>query len=66
MPALPTISKEIEPLTYGVDSAAVALDISVRTVWNLIEQKKLRTVRIGRRTLIPASDVRALAEGLAA
>lgn len=66
MPPYPTPMKDVEPLCYGVEAAAAALDVSVRTVWTLISEKQVRTVRIGRRTLIPASDVRALAEGVAA
>lgn len=66
MSAQPETNKDVEPLAYGVESAAAALDVSVRTVWNLIEQGKLRKVRIGRRAVIPAADVRAVAEGLAA
>ena len=62
MPASVT-TKDVEPLAYSVGNAATALDVCPRTIWNLIERKRLRTVKIGRRTLIPASEVRGLIEG---
>jgi len=57
---------EIQPtpkLAYGIEAAADALDVSQRTIWNLISDGKLSTFRIGRRTLIPAADLQALATG---
>lgn len=56
--------KDVPPLAYSIPNAAAALDVSVRTIWTLIEQGKLRKTRIGRRAVIPAADVRALAEGV--
>lgn len=58
--------RDADKLAYGVDAAARSLDVSPRTIWNLIEDGTLRKVRIGRRTLVPASDLKALAEGMAA
>jgi excisionase family DNA binding protein len=51
-----------EQIGYRVSSAAKALDCSERSVWNLIEAGRLRTTKIGRMTIIPASDLRALVE----
>lgn len=52
--------RQTEVLAYSVNDAAVALSLSKRTIYNLIEDGTLRTFKIGRRTLIPADDVRAL------
>jgi excisionase family DNA binding protein len=50
-----------EPLLVSKRRAAEALSVSVRTVENLIVSKKLPSRKIGRRTLIPYSALRALA-----
>lgn len=52
-----------EQLGYSIRSAARAIDVSERTIYNLVEAGKLRMVKIGRRSIIPASDLRALVEG---
>lgn len=60
--------KEIEvaapklKLLYSKKDSAFALSISVRAVDYFIAQKKLRTVRIGRRVLIPVSSLREFAK----
>lgn len=54
----------VEPLSYSIPDAATALSVSPRSIYNFIEIGKLRKVKVGRRTTIPASDVRALAEGV--
>jgi excisionase family DNA binding protein len=41
------------PLLYSVPDAARALSIGVSTVWKLIADGKLPTVRIGRSRRIP-------------
>jgi excisionase family DNA binding protein len=52
---------EIEPLLFSKKDTARVLSISVRTVSTLLATKQLPCRRIGRRTLIPASAVRAFA-----
>lgn len=51
------------PLTCTVTDAALALGVSRRTIYSLIEGGKLRKLKAGRRTLIPTSSLRAFAEG---
>jgi excisionase family DNA binding protein len=50
----------IQPLTrtaYSKDEFARAVGISLSTVKVLIDQKRLRVVKVGRRTLIPAAEM---------
>lgn len=49
-----------ERLAYRIDEAAESMGVSPRMIYYLIEAGKLSTVKIGRRTLIPADDLRAL------
>ena len=65
MPA-PAQTETPPPLAYGIADAAVALSVSQRTIWNFISEGKVRKVRLGRRVLIPAADLQAIAEGRAA
>lgn len=58
--------QHVTPVAYNIDDAAAALGLSRRSIYTLIDAGKLRKVKAGRRSLIPASDVLALAEGLAA
>lgn len=53
----------VQPLSYNIDDAAHALGISRRSIYNLIDSGKLRKVKAGRRTLIPAADLRAIVDG---
>lgn len=52
---------QVEKLLYSRADTAVALSISVRSVDYLISVGKLSTRRVGRKTLIPAGDVRRFA-----
>lgn len=56
----------VEPVSYTVADAKAALGIGHTKLYELFQTGDLRKVKIGRRTLIPASDVRALIEGAAA
>lgn len=51
----------IERLTYTIPDAARALGISERSVYNRIYDGTLARVRVGRRVLIPAAALRAMA-----
>ena len=53
-------------LTYTISEAAIALSIGRTTIYKLISERRLRTVKIGARTLIPADQIRALIEPQAA
>lgn len=48
------------PVAYGISDAAVALGLSRRSIYNLIDAGRIRKVKIGRRSLIPATDILAL------
>ncbi|WIA57632.1 helix-turn-helix domain-containing protein [Sphingobium sp. WTD-1] len=54
-----------ERLSYSVTDAAHALGISERSIYNLIYGGKLRRMKIGRRVVIPAADLRSILEGTA-
>jgi excisionase family DNA binding protein len=55
------MEEKVEKLLYDRESAAFAISMSIRTVDYLIANKKLRTVRIGRKVLIPAAELRRFA-----
>ena len=57
-----TVQSEVAPLMYRVDEAAVALRLSRSSIYELIRSGQLRTVKHGRRRLVP---VTALAEYVA-
>ncbi|MFI7203308.1 helix-turn-helix domain-containing protein [Micromonospora aurantiaca (nom. illeg.)] len=42
---------------YPVNEAAYRLGTTPRTLWQLIKDKRIHSVRIGRRRLIPASAI---------
>lgn len=51
--------RTIAPVLYRVEEAAEALRLSRTAIYELIRSEQLRTVKIGRRRLVP---VEALAE----
>lgn len=46
-----------ERLAYGVEDAATAMSVGKSTVWRWIHDGKVRTKKIGGRTLIPRSEL---------
>lgn len=56
----------MEPLTVTVASARNALGIGTTKIYELIADGQLRTIKIGRRTLIRTESIYALVEKLAA
>lgn len=54
----------ILPLTYRVDDAALALGVSERKVWRLIQERKIPSRKIEGSTVILASDLRDYVEAL--
>lgn len=42
-----------EKLAYSIDEAAAALSLSRNSVKELVYQQRLKSVRVGRRVLIP-------------
>jgi excisionase family DNA binding protein len=53
----PAPDKPEQQLLYRVTRAAQVLDIGVSTVWALIAAGKLQTIKIGRSTRIPRSEL---------
>ena len=56
----------MEPLLYSIREAAELLRIGRSKTYQLIAAKKILTVTIGRRRLVKAESVRAIANGEAA
>lgn len=55
-----------ERLAYRVDDACKAIGISRSKLYELVKSNELRIVRVGGRSVIPASALMALLEGGAA
>ena len=47
-------------LAFSLDEAASAIRISRRSIYNLIDAGTLRTVKIGRRRLVPRDELERL------
>lgn len=52
----------IEKLLYGRKDAAYALSVSPRTIDRMIANQVLKTRRFGGRVMIPAAEVKAIAD----
>jgi excisionase family DNA binding protein len=48
-----------EPQLYSKEQAAIYLNVSVRTINNLLRARQLVKRKIGSRTLVPISSLRA-------
>lgn len=55
--------REFERIGYSPEDAAKLVGISRGAVYNLMNAGKLRSVKLGRRRIIPASALRELIEG---
>ncbi|MHA7818111.1 MAG: helix-turn-helix domain-containing protein [Erythrobacter sp.] len=55
-----SISSDERQLGYSIKNAARAVDCSERTIYNLVASGRLRLIKVGRRSIVPASDLRAL------
>ncbi|MCB2050524.1 MAG: helix-turn-helix domain-containing protein [Novosphingobium sp.] len=53
----------LEPLAYSITEACHVSSIGRTRLYALIKEGRLKTRKIGKRTLIPASSLRALIEG---
>ena len=51
-----------EKLVYTPQEAADALNLSLNTIYSILREKRLRSVRYGRKHLIPASELSRLLE----
>jgi excisionase family DNA binding protein len=47
-----------EPLTYSISEAAEAIGVGRNSAYELVRRGELRSVRVGRRVLIPRDVVR--------
>ena len=55
----------MEPITVTVAGARNALGIGTTKIYELINEGELRTVKLGRRTLIRTESIHALVDKLA-
>lgn len=53
-------------LFYGIPDVARSLNLGMTSVWALVRDKELSVVRIGRRTLVPATALAEFANRLMA
>lgn len=58
-----TTAIEPQPLAYSVADACRVSSIGKTRLYALIKEGRLRTRKIGKRTLIPAASLRALIDG---
>jgi excisionase family DNA binding protein len=49
----------------SVEAAARSMSVTSRHVWNLVARGEIRTVSLGRRRLIPVSELARIAAGVA-
>ena len=56
-----TTTPAVEPLLYSRKLAAAALCLSVRAIDNLLSRGVFKTVQVGTRRLIPASELKKFA-----
>lgn len=52
----------VELVAYSIDQATIALGVSKPTLYKLIGDGTLRTVMVGRRRLIPATELTRMME----
>ena len=57
--ATTTILAHTVPLSYTVTAACERLSVSRTTLYELLKQGEIRSFKVGNRTLIPDSDLRA-------
>jgi hypothetical protein len=54
---------EIERIGVSAEGAAIMLSLSVRSVWSLLKQGKIRHVRYGTRRIISVQSLREYVDG---
>ncbi len=55
----PSIPSTANPLLVSVREAARLLAVSPNTVWSLLAKGKIKSVRLGRRTLVASAELHA-------
>ena len=53
----------VERIGVSVKKAATMIDLSERTVWTLIKEGKIRSVRCGARVIVSVQSLREFVEG---
>ena len=53
----------MDPITVSVDEARNAIGIGRTKFYELVGQGRLKTLKIGRRTLVLVASIRALVDG---
>lgn len=61
-----TTSESVERLAYRINDACKAIGIGRSKLYSLNREGKLKIVKLGGRSVVPASEVRALLEREAA
>jgi len=56
------MSEIIEPLCYSVEEAAKALTISRSLAFRLVAEKKIPSIKLGRRLLVPKAQLEKMLE----
>lgn len=56
-PALVSVETTIPPRLLSMDDAALSLNITTRELRDRIDAKELRSVYIGRRRLVPLTEI---------
>jgi len=54
----------MEPITASINDTAKALSLGRTSLYALIRDGRLETVKLGRRTLVKIASIRRLLEGL--
>jgi hypothetical protein len=55
-----TVSKLIEPLALTIPDTSKAIGVGIGTIYNLINEKRLETISIGRRRLVVYQSIKDL------
>jgi excisionase family DNA binding protein len=53
----------MQPLATSINDAAKALSLGRTSIYVLIREKRLETIKLGRRTLVKVDSIRRLIEG---
>lgn len=53
----------MEPITASINDTAKALSLGRTSIYALIHEGRLETVKLGRRTLVKIASIRRLLEG---
>jgi excisionase family DNA binding protein len=61
-PRLPQPGRTIEPLTLSIKDTSQLLGLGRTTIYRLIADRQLETVKVGNRTLIKTASIRSLVE----